>query len=311
MKNAELGEWDKILTSSEKTLYLNPKITQTDNFPEEPHYPDYLIEKELKYPLINTAVLTATGKDAENFLQSQLTCDVTKIMENEAVLTSWCAPNGRVKHLLNVLRSNETLFIAVSRDLVGKFLDQIGIYVLNSDVVFKDVSDSILAFISTPSLKKETKLQLGSVLETQNFWLESSASAISPNAITLLEIRQNTPRINLELSEKFLPQELNLHVRGGLSFEKGCFPGQEIIARVKYRGNIKRNLRVLESPGTLTNPPKIGDSVTDANGKKVGTILQVASMSETRTIVQSVLDVSISDFCYCNDNSDELVLIDS
>ena len=305
-----LGKWEEILSASEKAIYLPQKRAETDNsierFPDEKDFS----ESGLKYPLLNNTIISANGRDVEQFLQSQVTCDMTKIEEDEMFLTSWCAPNGRVKHLLNIIKSKATLYLAIPNDLVEKFLSQIRIYVLNSDVIFKDVSDSRLIFLTAKSAKHKPDWHIGSLSDTRKHWRNAMEIPITQATASLFEINQSIPRLNRELSEKFLPQELNLDIGNGLSFEKGCFPGQEIIARVKYRGNVKRRLRVLQSPQPLTSPPEVGDILTDGASKKIGTVLRVAETPDGLNIVQSVLDISATDFCYCNHNSEKLVTVD-
>ena len=79
----------------------------------------------------------------------------------------------------------------------------------------------------------------------------------------------------------------------------------------KYRGNVKRRLRILQSAQALASPPEAGDIVTDGAGKKIGTVLRVALKPDALCVVQSVLDVSATEPFYCNDNSDKLVAINS
>ena len=105
-------------------------------------------------------------------------------------------------------------------------------------MVFKDVSESTLIFLTGKSNNHEAKWHLGSVSDTRKNWQSATEVPVAQATGTLFEINQSIPKLNLQLSEKFLPQELNLDTGNGLSFEKGCFPGQEIIARVKYRGKI-------------------------------------------------------------------------
>lgn len=306
-----LEKWDEILDTSEKTLYLQDKKADTKNQIERSLERKSFPEKGSKYPLLNTTIIATTGKDVEQFLQSQVTSDVSKIEENKTLLTSWCAPNGRVKHLLNIIKVKGVIYLAIHSDLAEKFLSQIKIYVLNSDVVFKDVSDSTLIFLTRKTDDHEAKWHLGSISDIRKDWQSAAEVPITQATGTLLEINQNIPKLNLQLSEKFLPQELNLDTGNGLSFQKGCFPGQEIIARVKYRGNVKRRLRILQSSQPLTSPPEAGDIVTNGAGNKIGTVLRVALKPDSLCLIQSVLDVSATDLCYCNDNSDKLVAIDS
>ena len=186
-----LGKWDEVLNTPEKALYLQDEKADTKNQIEGSSEKKDFSEKGLKYPLLNTTVVATTGKDVERFLQSQVTCDVSKIEENQTLLTSWCAPNGRVKHLLNIIKVKKVIYLAIHDDLAEKFLSQIRIYVLNSDVIFKDVSDSRLIFLTGKSAKHKPDWHLGSVSDTRKHWQNAMEIPITQATASLFEINQS------------------------------------------------------------------------------------------------------------------------
>ena len=123
-------------------------------------------------------------------------------------------------------------------------------------------------------------------------WRELKPEAIPLATKILYDVRHLLPHLGKNQSDKFLPQELNLDRGAGLSFEKGCYPGQEIIARVKYRGTVKRTLKKLKSKNICDLPPKAEDNIVNWEGKKIGSILKVARSSDNISEILAVLDTS-------------------
>ena len=159
----DLGSWRDILSPAEHSLYNTPETTpritleQFDSLEKLESTPD----ESFKIPMLDHAIVSAVGKDNERFLNSQFTCDFTKIENNCHVLTSWCNPKGRVKYLITVIKVEDVFYLLIDKALVNKFLSQIKIYVLNSDVKFDDVSNFKLAFQHSQSFKDSLKWYLG------------------------------------------------------------------------------------------------------------------------------------------------------
>jgi len=323
-----LSLWDNVLNASERLLYAraNKPILEIDV--EQQPFPGQE-EKDLqgnfKFPLLDSSVISISGNDSKHFLQSQLTCDLNKIKPGSWVLTSWCAPNGRVKYLMTIFLTADGFSLIIDRKIAEKFLKQIVIYVLNAEVEFRDVSKSLLAFsvrqitdgkqlepdeLCLKGLSRSLDLYVAPPDVIKQKWTSISAPPISQLTKTLFDIRDRYPCLRLDQSEKFLPQELNLDQHLGLSFEKGCYPGQEIIARVKYRGTVKRNLRRLRSNKPIKHAPSDGDRLNDDCGNKVGTILSVGISPTKHLEVLSVLELSVSSFVFIEENQDELIIVD-
>ena len=320
--------WDNVLNTSEKLIYtpVTKPLSEIDVAQlASPDQEEKDLQGNFKFPLLDSSVISVSGNDCKTFLQSQLTCDLSKIKTGSWVLTSWCAPNGRVKYLMTLFLNADGFFLIIDRRVAEKFLKQIAIYVLNSEVEFRDVSESMLAFsvrqITDDKQLEPDKLRLKGLGQSLDLyvaspdiikqkWASFPAPPISQSTKTLFDIRDRYPLLAIGQLEKFLPQELNLDQHAGLSFEKGCYPGQEIIARVKYRGAVKRNLKHLRSSKPIKHAPSGGDRLNDDCGNKVGIILSIGISPTKHLEVLSVLELSVSSIVFIESNQEELIIVD-
>lgn len=144
--------------------------------------------------------LKVSGKDAESFLQGQLSNDVNKIVDGARQLNAYCQHQGRIIALIWVQKRGDDFYLDFASDLQEVIHNRLKMFALNTKVVFSE--------IDTPQAAPIDRAQ-----------------------------------ITLATSEKFIPQDLNLDIdQVGVSFTKGCYPGQEIVARVHYLGKPKRRL---------------------------------------------------------------------
>ena len=164
------------------------------------------------------APLRVTGADAAGFLHGQFTTDVTGLVHGGTGLSAWCDPKGRVFATFILARLEEAFWLLLPQALKDIFLKRLKMYVLRADVNIVDADTETL-----PELPAYVPAMDGCDWETAC-------------------IRQGIPWISPATSGRFLPQELNLDRLDALSYTKGCYPGQEIIARLRYRGQVKRSL---------------------------------------------------------------------
>lgn len=225
-------------------------------------------------PLPPTGVIRVAGGDALAFLQGQTTCDVRRISENESGLGAFCNPEGRVIANFRILRHHQDFLLLLSTDLLQPLLKRLNLYVLRADVRLSSEETALFGVIAgeegtlegmeglpdsphrAVSLEGLTWIRmpppgvrwlvLGPKDKAQAMWLRMAQShpmSRQPASRWLLaEIHSGLPLVTQATSELFLPQMLNLDVLGAISFDKGCYTGQEIIARTHYRGQVKRRL---------------------------------------------------------------------
>ncbi len=196
-----------------------------------------------------TAIRIA-GADAAPFLHGQFTTDVAGLGNDQAGLSAWCDPRGRVLFTFMLVRQDNTFLLLLPPPLQEAFSKRLRLYILRAAVVISAAETA--AAPPLPGL---------------------SATATTSPAATF--IRQGFPLLHPQTSGRFLPQELNLDDLGALSFSKGCYPGQEIIARLRYRGDVKRRL----CRATTGNPTPLQPGAAlrlEGEGRQVGTVINSA-----------------------------------
>ena len=227
--------------------------------------------------LSHLGLIAAYGDDARHFLQNQLTNDISLVSESLSQLNGYCNPKGRLFTLFHVFQRGDTFYLQLPRELIEPLLKRLRMFVLNSKVTLEDASDSLVR-IGYASTKAEQELAtvfatlpkndydaifsddvtvtrlpspsipryeiIGEPEALKKIWekLDVNAAPVGSDAWTLLEVLSGQPCVVEQTSEEYVPQMLNLDVINGVSFKKGCYPGQEIVARVKYLGKIKRRM---------------------------------------------------------------------
>lgn len=236
-------------------------------------------------------LIKVEGADARSFLQGQLSNDIDALTPEQGQFSSWNNPKGRVLTLVRLFLHNHVMHMSLPAPLTAPILKRLSMYVLRSKATIRDASDELpglgLAGDSAASLLQKAGLPVpvavyqtisreqitltrlhgeipryacyGSAeqlieLATQ---LQPGACWVSNETWSLFRILAGEPVIYPETVEHFVPQMLNLPALGAINFKKGCYPGQEIIARAQYRGGIKRHLQrarcvaeAIISPGT-------------------------------------------------------------
>ncbi|HET9976220.1 MAG TPA: folate-binding protein [Burkholderiaceae bacterium] len=213
-------------------------------------------------------LIRARGDDAARFLQSQLTQDVTGLSLNEARLAGWCSAKGRLLATFVVWRAADgAFFLACSADLLAATLKRLSMFVLRAKCKLDDASPEFALHGAVGSSAQA--VHPGRVLEAANVTMVGLApgdgiaralwvaprGAMLPAAPVLdasqwawLEVASGVPRIAAATAELFVPQMVNFELVGGVDFQKGCYPGQEVVARSQYRGTLKRRAALFASP---------------------------------------------------------------
>ncbi|MCK9508187.1 MAG: folate-binding protein [Pigmentiphaga sp.] len=231
------------------------------------------LEKAALAPLPDLSVLRFTGADAEAFLQSQLTQDVAALPAGHAALAGYCTAKGRLLATGVLLRSAgqdaEPGFDWIVRaDLAATLQKRLTMFVLRSKVKIALLEGAVHGLLepadapssglpSAPWALASTALGLAirapSVAAFDRYWLigarpDAEETVPVPAYFELLDCLVGLPWVSAATQDLFIPQTLNLELIGGVSFSKGCYPGQEIVARSHYRGLVKRraSLGVIE-----------------------------------------------------------------
>ena len=266
------AEWDEVLGKSSRGDSFTPlEQNVSDN-------------TNLIGPISQTGIIEITGDDAITFLHALVTGDIAKLGVGDTMLTAWYSPKGRVVALFRVLRFSSRLLLLAPEDQIKGLLKKLKLYILRAQVELREVTQghAIFKIISVDPPDMSHSLELCS--DGNEHWICDSIDIVrmkfqktkyrivSSQVILLYDLEKNVPKISSVLSEKFLPQELGLEDFQGLSFDKGCYPGQEIIARVRYRGKVKKIPALVEYESSSV-PPEGSPVNLSATGKAVGTVL--------------------------------------
>jgi folate-binding protein YgfZ len=225
--------------------------------------------------LDHLGVLQFSGEDAEAFLQGQLSCDVRNVNLQSSALGAYCSPKGRMLANFLLWREEAGFFMMLSRDIADSVQRSISKFVLRSKVKVTLASDTtVLAgvagpqaegalrglFSELPEVSGEISRQpdAGTVIRLKDgrFVLASGTSAatafqrrlgtalqiVDTHAWRWLDIRNGLPLITASTQDRFVPQMANFELIGGVSFDKGCYPGQEVVARTQHLGKVKRRM---------------------------------------------------------------------
>ena len=204
-------------------------------------------------------LLSVTGDDAREFLHAQLTRDIRSLPADRAALAGWCSAKGRLLASLLVIPAPQGFLLQLARDLAAPVAKRLAMYVLRSKVKIADESgrwaqDGLWDFdsdapevawngeLATVRVGERRYLQLGPLARM------SETPSAAEEAWTLQEIRAGRPLITGATQDQFVPQMVNLEKLGGIDWQKGCYPGQEIVARAQYRGQVKRRMVHLRAP---------------------------------------------------------------
>ena len=220
----------------------------------------------MQVTLNDRALLKISGSDSELFLQNQLSNDITELDNFTAQLNAYCQHQGKIIALFWVMRYEGSFLLSFPIDLVEKIHSRLQMFVIMSDVVIQDVSNEFcqIGLINeTHENEFNIKDQLSVLLKKDN----NEAAVIDAESIDIWHkacIDSLLPEIYLLTSEKLVPQMLNLDINEfGVNFSKGCYPGQEVVARLHYLGSAKRRLFAFESNTEIN----IGDSLYCASSK--------------------------------------------
>lgn len=229
-------------------------------------------------------LIEAHGADAEKYLQGQLTTDVVALQAGATTLTAHCDPKGKMNAIFRLFKVNaEQFFFLVKKDLLPSALDALKKYAVFSKVSF-DLRDwQIVGVIGEKCGKIAPHFTL-EIDEQRAILLNETPLSISFNADEKIwevaNIQAGIPSLSAKIQNEFIPQALNLQaIEQAISFTKGCYIGQETVARAKYRGANKRAMFILK--GETQAQPEIGSEIEmqlESNWRKTGTITSAVNL---------------------------------
>jgi folate-binding protein YgfZ len=261
--------------------------------------------------LAQFGLIRFSGAEAQTFLHNQLTCDVAELAPGKSSYGSYCTPKGRVLATFLLWRSGEDFFMQLPSSLRESIQKQLSKFILRAKVKVADASPDwtligvagkdAAALVQRAAIG-ETAIKLpgdryeivaardkAQVLLTS---LLSSAEKADVDYWDWLDIRAGVPVILPATQEAFVPQMVNLDLIGGVSLTKGCYPGQEIVSRMHYRGTLKQRMYLANVAGSAA--PQPGEKLYSPNfGEQAcGTIVNAARSPEGGHDVLAVVQIA-------------------
>lgn len=232
--------------------------------------------------LAHTGVIAVTGADAASFLHGQLSNDFERVDGRHARLAAYCSAKGRMlASLVGLRRDADTLWLVLRADLLAPTLKRLSMFVLRAKARLADASDSLVALgVTGPTVRaalgdaacalpvwgqaergeaRVVRLPDGAG-QARLLWIGPTAEAdtllAAHPALPLahwdwLEVASGVAPVMAATADQFVPQMLNYELVGGVNFQKGCYPGQEIVARSQYRGTLKRRAQRVDAATEL------------------------------------------------------------
>ncbi|MGH8551190.1 MAG: YgfZ/GcvT domain-containing protein [Methylococcales bacterium] len=274
-----------------------------------------------------SAILAVTGSDAATFLQGQTTCDVLGLQNNLATWGAICNPKGRVLTTFLLFIHQDGYWLVLPKILAGPIEKKLRMYLLRSKVTIETVTDRLAIFglscgilperfaqsqrpsgdLRYPVIQAEHSqlvnagpnqwLFIGTPEAAERQWNEfvslNGCAETGNEYWNLLCVLNGIPTLTNETSEEFVPQMINLDALGGISFKKGCYTGQEIVARMHYLGKLKRRMFLAATRSDRLPGP--GEPVyVSGNAQSIGQIVNAACLRSPEIRLLMVLQIDQS-----------------
>lgn len=285
-------------------------------------------------PLTHLGLVAFSGEDAAHFLHSQLTNDIEHLGQGEARLAAYCTPKGRMLASLLTWRTGDAVILELPRAILPPIQKRLQMFILRSKVKAADRSEELVALgiggakaaaallplfrelPDAPYAKLDSEAGtliraadafgapryqwITSLEKAQQAWpqLAQTLRPAGPALWRLADILAGVPQIVAATQESFVPQMINFEVIGGVNFKKGCYPGQEIVARSQYLGKLKRRMSLASiDTASLTEGVEAGMEVfTPADPEQpCGMVVNAERSSPTEFMLLAELKTSALD----------------
>ncbi len=319
-----LQQWKQLLDNAGANFANNKLVSFGSPDSERKILP----QDDIVCDLSHVGIIRVEGADAADFLQNQLTNDINLVTESQAQLSAWCNHKGRTIVTFLVHKQHDDSYcLTLSADLMEFVLKRLQMYVMRSAVQLEVVTESMVHFgfsgsqilhhwndhcdtalpeqdygvvvsgslsiIKVPGIEPRYEV-MGQFDDASRLWenLAGRATLVSGEIWNYLNIASGVAVVEEASREAWIPQMLNFQIIGGVSFSKGCFPGQEVVARLKYLGKTKRRIFRLEFATDVV--PDIGDSVAaEGENTEAGKVVNVALNPEGKVEVLAVLKIAM------------------
>jgi len=275
----------------------------------------------------HTGLIAVHGEDASTFLQGQFTNDIREVSEHRSQISAFCSPKGRMLANFRIFHRDDSYYLHLPHAQLEATLKRLRMFVLRSKVVLEDASENFvrigfsgskapaqlealigsapaqaddaatrngLTVIRLPGVSPRYEM-FGELDALQKLWtqLDVHAAPVGDRAWSLLDVRAGVPVIVPETADAFVPQMANMQVIHGVSFKKGCYTGQEVVARMQYLGKLKRRM-YLAHVG-VSDCPAPGEALFSSNsesGQGAGRIVSAAPCPDGGCDLLAVVEIA-------------------
>ncbi len=266
-------------------------------------------------------IIQVSGKDAAEFLHNQFTSDVKGLAADLSSLSAWCSIKGRVLYTFRLWHDKHIFYIQIPSAQTESFLKRLQMFILRADVHIERTHLNVYGLFGEPfpEIAKVLPTTDNHVIAEKNTFLIRLPSPVTKNRFILitheksthlivgnendkhythwklLDILTGIPEVLPQTADRFLPQMLDLERLGGLSFKKGCYPGQEIVARVKYRGELKKKLyKGITKSNQQLEPGESLITLDDGKEFPAGNILNLVLIEDNLYPMLAVINIEAS-----------------
>ncbi len=280
--------------------------------------------------LSHYGLIEAQGEEAMDFLQNQFSNDVRQVSDTQSQFNSYCNAKGRMLASFQLFMRNDTYYLRLPASILPQTLKRLSMFVLRARVTLTDASDKLARIgLAGPNaasilaeLLEKVPGQLNRVSQTdgltvirlpgtdtlgrfeihgeaeavQLLWqrLARQATPAGMSSWNLLTILSGVPEIQPQTIEAFVPQMVNLTALDGVSFKKGCYPGQEVVARMHYLGKLKRRMYLLEAE--TSDVPAPGENIHAAGEDQgVGKVVAAEPNLAGKVSLLAVLQIAAAE----------------
>ncbi|NKB64594.1 MAG: hypothetical protein GKR95_21570 [Gammaproteobacteria bacterium] len=252
-------------------------------------------------------LISVTGTEAESFLQGQLSNDLTELKPGCCQLHGYCTPKGRALCLIRILRKQNGFWLLLSEDTSTQIIARLKMFKMRAKVEIEietqqfafgliedtqshmDLPGDASSFTVEGVIPRKIIVTSGNEQTISQLHSQKTLSFLNHDIWRLIDILSGIPQVYEETMEEFIPQMINLDLVSGVSFKKGCYPGQEIIARLRYLGKLKQRMLIARVntdqrilPGTALFSPTKPDT-------KSGIVVDAIRISDEEALVTAIV----------------------
>jgi len=318
-----IENWTQFLTGQGAEI----ESDQVKQFGDEIAEKQAALEGHVLCDLSHYGLIRAFGEEATDFLQNQFCNDVRNVSKTQSQLNAYCNPKGRVLAFFRLFQIEDQYYLRLPQALLADTQNRLQMFVMMSKVTLEDASDELLRIgysgpdadqklgkiIDSVPTEVDTITQTndvtvvrvsntpprfelyGEVDTIKTIWgkLATDAKPVGSGSWDLLDIKDAIPEVVPETKEAFVPQMINLEGINALSFKKGCYPGQEIVARMHYLGKLKRHMFLVHV--NEDTKPAPGDSLFaegSESAQGAGKIVRAESNPNGGTDLLAVIELA-------------------